>query len=199
LSLSGFGQPGRITPRLRASTQVAAGGLAWMLRAAGADAGSIKAPAAPARNMLVRSNVIFASPHMRGSADQRPTRSRTRDLHSSSAAAAPRRVRAGVTRWPKAIDYVPLGEPHMSHIFISYKREAPLVRALRGAGIKGVRNVALVLTANAPIDAALVNAIGTEATTAFLQRVDQAAKAGNWQFELGLVRCGFEGREGQTC
>jgi hypothetical protein len=64
----------------------------------------------------------------------------------------------------------------------------------------GVRNVGLILmTANAPIDAALVNAIGTEGTTAFIQRVDQAAKAGNWQFELGLVRCGFEGREGQTC
>ena len=28
---------------------------------------------------------------------------------------------------------------------------------------------------------------------------DQAAKAGNWQFELGLVRCSSEGREGQTC
>lgn len=64
----------------------------------------------------------------------------------------------------------------------------------------GVRNVGLILmTANAPIDAALVDAIGTEATTAFLQRVDQAAKAGGWQFELGLVRCGFEGREGQAC
>ncbi len=91
----------------------------------------------------------------------------------------------------------------------AYRRDAPPVRqngevATYAAGFtdegQGVRNVGLILmTANAPIDEALVNAIGTEATSAFLQRVDAAAKAGGWAFELGLVRCGFEGGENRPC
>lgn len=65
---------------------------------------------------------------------------------------------------------------------------------------RGVRNVGLVLmTARQPIDAQLVEAIGTEGTAAFLQRIDEAARAGGWTFELGLVRCGFEGGENRPC
>ncbi len=91
----------------------------------------------------------------------------------------------------------------------AYRREARAVRqngelATYAAGFsdegQGVRNVGLILmTANGPIDEALVNAIGTEGTAAFLQRVDAAAKAGGWTFELGLVRCGFEGGENRPC
>lgn len=65
-----------------------------------------------------------------------------------------------------------------------------------------VRNVGLVLmTSRLPIDKALVEAIGTDnSSSAFLQRVDEAAKAGDWQFELALVRCGFEGSgENRRC
>jgi hypothetical protein len=65
---------------------------------------------------------------------------------------------------------------------------------------RGVRNVGLVLmTSRQPIDQALVEAIGTRSGAAFLQQVDQAAKAGEWKFELGLVRCGFEGGEDRRC
>lgn len=91
----------------------------------------------------------------------------------------------------------------------AYRREAPPVRqngevATYQAGFtdegQGVRNVGLILmTATGLIDENLVNAIGTEATGAFLRRVDEAAKAGGWTFELGLVRCGFEGGENRPC
>jgi hypothetical protein len=64
----------------------------------------------------------------------------------------------------------------------------------------GVRNVALILmTASAPIDTELVDRIGEEATSAFVQRVDEAAKGGGWKFELGLVECGFENGENRRC
>lgn len=91
----------------------------------------------------------------------------------------------------------------------AYRRAAPPLRqngqvTAYQAGFSdegtGVRNVALILmTARGPIDTDLVDKIGTEATSAFLARVDDAAKAGGWTFELGLVRCGFEGGEGRRC
>jgi hypothetical protein len=65
---------------------------------------------------------------------------------------------------------------------------------------RGARNVGLILmTADAPIDAALVGAIGRRSDRDFLDRLDRTAAAQNWQFELALVRCGFESGEGRRC
>jgi len=59
---------------------------------------------------------------------------------------------------------------------------------------QGARNVALILmTASAPIDSGLVEAIGDRADRDFLTRFGREAQARNWQFELALVRCGFDG------
>ena len=64
----------------------------------------------------------------------------------------------------------------------------------------GTANVGLILmTASAPIDLALVDAIGTRADRAFMERLDRAAEAQGWQFELGLVHCGFEPSDRQRC
>ncbi len=58
---------------------------------------------------------------------------------------------------------------------------------------RNARNVGLILmTANAPIDAAIVGQIGRSGDRAALQRIDRAAQGQQWQFELALVRCGFE-------
>jgi hypothetical protein len=63
---------------------------------------------------------------------------------------------------------------------------------------RNARNVGLILmTAAAPIDAPLVGEIGARADRAFLARVADAARAGRWQFELALVRCGFEAASGR--
>lgn len=62
------------------------------------------------------------------------------------------------------------------------------------------RNVGLVLmTASAPIDTDLVEAIGTRNDRAFLDRIDRAGQAQGWRFELGLVHCGFEGGARRRC
>jgi hypothetical protein len=59
---------------------------------------------------------------------------------------------------------------------------------------QGARNVGLVLmTASAPIDPALVGAIGSRGDRDFLARFGREAQAGRWQFELALVPCGFDG------
>ncbi len=58
---------------------------------------------------------------------------------------------------------------------------------------QNARNVGLILmTSNAPIDAATVGQIGRSGDRAVLERIDRAARSGEWQFELALVRCGFE-------
>lgn len=65
---------------------------------------------------------------------------------------------------------------------------------------QNARNVGLILmTASAPIDAALVNSIGRSGDRAALQRIEQAARSQQWQFELALVRCGFEGGGQRRC
>jgi hypothetical protein len=62
------------------------------------------------------------------------------------------------------------------------------------------RNVGLILmTAAAPIEPALVAQIGRRGDRASLSRIAQQAAARRWQFELGLVRCGFEGGQGRRC
>jgi hypothetical protein len=64
----------------------------------------------------------------------------------------------------------------------------------------GTANVGLILmTASAPIDLALVDAIGTRADRAFMERLNREAAANGWQFELGLVPCGFEASARQRC
>jgi hypothetical protein len=65
---------------------------------------------------------------------------------------------------------------------------------------RNARNVGLILmTSSAPIDLALVRQIGRNGDRASLTRLTQAASAQRWQFELGLVRCGFEGSAGRRC
>jgi hypothetical protein len=65
---------------------------------------------------------------------------------------------------------------------------------------QNARNVGLILmTANAPIDEAMVNANGRSGDRATLQRMEQAARSQQWQFELALVRCGFEGGQRRQC
>lgn len=58
---------------------------------------------------------------------------------------------------------------------------------------RDARNVGLILmTARRPIDAALVGAIGAQSSREDYRRLQAAAEAGGWRFELALVRCGFE-------
>ena len=65
---------------------------------------------------------------------------------------------------------------------------------------QGARNVGLILmTATAPIDEAMVAQIGRSGDRAALERIDQAARGQQWQFELALVRCGFEGGAQRRC
>lgn len=65
---------------------------------------------------------------------------------------------------------------------------------------RNARNVGLILmTSSAPIDLALVRQIGRNGDRASLTRLTEAAAAQRWQFELGLVRCGFEGSTGRRC
>ena len=62
------------------------------------------------------------------------------------------------------------------------------------------RNVGLILmTSTQPIDLDLVESIGRSTDPETLRRVEEAAKAGNWQFELGIVRCGIEGGAERRC
>lgn len=62
------------------------------------------------------------------------------------------------------------------------------------------RNVGLILmTASEPISKDLVERIGRGGDRASLTRIAQAATAQRWQFELGLVRCGFESGERRRC
>jgi hypothetical protein len=62
------------------------------------------------------------------------------------------------------------------------------------------RNVGLILmTASGPISKELVERIGRGGDRASLSRIAQAATAQRWQFELGLVRCGFESGERRRC
>lgn len=59
---------------------------------------------------------------------------------------------------------------------------------------RDTRNVGLILmTASGPIDRTLVESIGATADRAALERLAREARARHWQFELALVRCGFEG------
>ena len=65
---------------------------------------------------------------------------------------------------------------------------------------RNVRNVGLLLlSGEGPIElsALLPEARPDSADT--LQRLAQAAQAGGWKVELGLVRCGFEAGPGQRC
>jgi hypothetical protein len=65
---------------------------------------------------------------------------------------------------------------------------------------RDARNVGLILmTSSAPIDLALVRQIGRTGDRASLTRLTRAAAAQRWQFELGLVRCGFEGSAARRC
>jgi hypothetical protein len=65
---------------------------------------------------------------------------------------------------------------------------------------RNARNVGLILmTSSAPIDLALVRQIGRTGDRASLTRLTRAAAAQNWQFELGLVRCGFESGAARRC
>ncbi len=65
---------------------------------------------------------------------------------------------------------------------------------------QNARNVGLILmTSSAPIDEAIVQQIGRSGDRAVLQRIEQAARSQQWQFELALVRCGFEGGQRRQC
>lgn len=65
---------------------------------------------------------------------------------------------------------------------------------------QNARNVGLILmTSSAPIDEAIVGQIGRSGDRAALERIDGAARGQGWQFELALVRCGFEGGQRRQC
>lgn len=65
---------------------------------------------------------------------------------------------------------------------------------------QNARNVGLILmTSSAAIDDAAVQQIGRSGDRAALQRIESAARAQQWQFELALVRCGFEGGQQRRC
>ena len=91
----------------------------------------------------------------------------------------------------------------------AFRREHPPLRANGSVAAyegyffddnQGARNVGLILmTAGTAIDPALVATIGERADRAFLDRLDRTAAAQGWQFELALVRCGFEGDGRRGC
>ena len=65
---------------------------------------------------------------------------------------------------------------------------------------QNARNVGLILmTSTAAIDDATVRQIGRSGDRAALQRIESAARDQQWQFELALVRCGFEGGQRRRC
>jgi hypothetical protein len=65
---------------------------------------------------------------------------------------------------------------------------------------QNARNVGLILmTSSAPIDAAVVQQIGRSGDRAVLERISRGARSQAWQFELALVRCGFEGGQRRQC
>jgi hypothetical protein len=65
---------------------------------------------------------------------------------------------------------------------------------------QNARNVGLILmTASAPIDEAMVARIGRSGDRAALEQIAQAGRSQQWQFELALVRCGFEGGQRRQC
>lgn len=54
------------------------------------------------------------------------------------------------------------------------------------------RSLGLILmTSNAPINFDLVSQIGRTTDRARLKEIEDAARAGNWRFELGVTTCGF--------
>ena len=62
------------------------------------------------------------------------------------------------------------------------------------------RNVGLILmTSTRPIDFDLVESIGRSTDPAVMRRIEEAATAGQWRFELGIVRCGVEARGDRRC
>ena len=65
---------------------------------------------------------------------------------------------------------------------------------------QNARNVGLILmTSSAPIDAAMVRQIGRSGDRASVERLARAARSQQWQFELALVRCGFEAGQRRQC
>jgi hypothetical protein len=65
---------------------------------------------------------------------------------------------------------------------------------------EGARNVGLVLmTSSRPIPEQLVGEIGERRDEPFLASLEREARAGGWQFELALVRCGFEQNRERAC
>ena len=63
-----------------------------------------------------------------------------------------------------------------------------------------VRNVALILAlADRPLALDPVVPEERPDTPAMLARLAEAARAGGWRFELGMVRCGFEGGAERRC
>ncbi|MDQ8758278.1 toll/interleukin-1 receptor domain-containing protein [Sphingosinicella sp. LHD-64] len=91
----------------------------------------------------------------------------------------------------------------------AFRRQAPPLRT-RGpvAAYEGyffdenrdARNVGLILmTARRPIDVVAVGAIGAQSSREDYRRLQAAAEAGGWQFELALVRCGFEAGAERQC
>ena len=65
---------------------------------------------------------------------------------------------------------------------------------------QNAQNVGLILmTSSAAIDDGTVQQIGRSGDRAALQRIEEAARSQQWQFELALVRCGFEGGGRRQC
>lgn len=65
---------------------------------------------------------------------------------------------------------------------------------------QGALNVGLILmTATGTIDPEIVEAVGERSDREYIDRLDRTATDQGWQFELALVRCGFESGERRQC
>jgi hypothetical protein len=65
---------------------------------------------------------------------------------------------------------------------------------------QGALNVGLILmTATGTIDQTVIDAVGQRGDREFIDRLDRTATEQGWQFELALVRCGFESGERRQC
>ena len=65
---------------------------------------------------------------------------------------------------------------------------------------EGARNVGLILmTATGTIEREVIDAVGQRGDRDFIDRLDRTATEQGWQFELALVRCGFESGERRQC
>jgi hypothetical protein len=118
-------------------------------------------------------------------------------------------IQFDLTRMPRHVALLGLDDVNGLEVLMPDVRAAPVTRGDRDHPIirsvyedegRNVRNVGLILvTSEQPMDLAALLPEERPDDAAALQRLGEAARAGGWKFELGLVRCGFDSGVAQRC